>query len=139
MQTRFPFTSPLNQTLVSSYIEAANNQFVGALVIQDAPVTNISIINNLGVNTIESNDFILYPNPANEVVNLVLGTNAGQLGDLKLKVINVLGQTVEKMNIQSTSMEISTRNWGASGVYFVEVTNSDNSVLMTKKVIVVRK
>ena len=139
MQTRFPFTSPLTQTLVSSYVEAANNQFGDPLVIQDAPVTNISIINNLGVNTIESNDFILYPNPANELVNLVLGTNAVQLGDLKLKVINVLGQTVEKMNIQNTSMEISTRNWGASKVYFVEVTNSDNSVLMTKKVIVVRK
>ncbi|CAN1512872.1 Secretion system C-terminal sorting domain [Flavobacteriaceae bacterium] len=139
MQTRFPLTSPLNQTLVSSNVEAANNQFGDALIIQDAPVTNITIINNLEVNTTKSNDFILYPNPANEVVNLVLGTNAMQLGDLKLKVINVLGQTVEKMNIQNASLEISTRNWGASGVYFVEVTNSDNSVLMTKKVIVVRK
>jgi hypothetical protein len=36
-------------------------------------------------------------------------------------------------------MEISTRNWGASGVYFVEITNENNTVLMTKKVIVVRK
>ena len=139
MQTRFPFTSPLNQTLVSSYVEAANNQNGDPLVIQDAPVTNIIITNNLGVNTIKSNEFVLYPNPANEVVNLVMGTNTTELNGLKLKVINVLGQTVEKMNIQTTSMEISTRNWGASGVYFVEITNENNSVLMTKKVIVVRK
>ncbi|CAN1553115.1 Secretion system C-terminal sorting domain [Flavobacteriaceae bacterium] len=139
MQTRFPFTSPLNQTLVSSYVEAANNQNGDPLVIQDAPVTNIIITNNLGVNTIKSNEFVLYPNPANEVVNLVIGTNTTEPNGLKLKVINVLGQTVEKMNIQTTSMEISTRNWGASGVYFVEITNENNSVLMTKKVIVVRK
>ena len=68
-----------------------------------------------------------------------MGTNASQLGDLKLKVINVLGQTVEKTNIQNTTREISTKNWGASGVYFVEISNSDDTVLMTKKVIVVRK
>lgn len=139
LQTRFPFTSPLNQTLVSSYVEAANNQNGDPLVIQDAPVTNIIITNNLGVNTIKSNEFLLYPNPANEVVNLVMGTNTTELNGLKLKVINVLGQTVEKMNIQNTSMEISTRNWGASGVYFVEITNENNTILMTKKVIVVRK
>jgi hypothetical protein len=139
LQTRFPFTSPLNQTLVSSYVEAANNQNGDPLVIQDAPVTNIIITNNLGVNTIKSNEFVLYPNPANEVVNLVMGTNTTELNGLKLKVINVLGQTVEKMNIQNTSMEISTRNWGASGVYFVEITNENNTILMTKKVIVVRK
>jgi hypothetical protein len=102
-------------------------------------VTNIIITNNLGVNTIKSNEFLLYPNPANEVVNLVMGTNTTELNGLKLKVINVLGQTVEKMNIQNTSMEISTRNWGASGVYFVEITNENNTILMTKKVIVVRK
>ena len=139
MRTRFPFISPLTQTLVNSNVEAANNQYGDPLVIQDATSTNITIINNLGVNTIESTDFILYPNPADELVNIVLGTNALLLGDLNLKVINILGQTVEKMNIQGPTTEISTRNWGASGVYFVEVTNSDNTVLMTKKVIVVRK
>ena len=140
LQTRFPFVSSSNQTLVSSNVEAANNQFGDPLVIQDAPATNIVIINNnLGVNTAETKDFILYPNPANEVINIVMGTNASQLGDLKLKVINVLGQTVEKTNIQNTTREISTKNWGASGVYFVEISNSDDTVLMTKKVIVVRK
>jgi ATP-dependent protease HslVU (ClpYQ) peptidase subunit len=136
LQTKSPLVSLLTQTPVTAYVDAANNQVGDALVIQDAPVTNLTIINNLGVNTIKSNDFILYPNPANEVVNLVMGTNTTELNGLKLKVINLLGQTVEKMNIQSTSMEISTKNWGASGVYFVEITNENNSVLMTKKVIV---
>jgi hypothetical protein len=139
LQTRFPFNTQLTQTLVSSNVEAANNQLGDPLVIRDAPLANITIVNNLGVTALESTDFILYPNPVDDLINIAIGTNGAQLGDLKLKVINVLGQTVDRINIRNVSTEISTRNWGASGVYFVEITNSDNTVLMTKKVIVVRK
>ena len=51
----------------------------------------------------------------------------------------MLGQTVNDMNIQSSTTEVFTRDWGPSGVYFVEVSNTDNAVLMTKKIIVQRK
>jgi len=135
LQTNSPLTSQLNQTTVNAYIDAANNQAGDPIVIQDAPVTNFSVINNLGITAVKSTDFILYPNPANEVVNVIIGTNTVQLNVLKLKVINVLGQTVEQMNIQNTTLEISTKNWGSSGIYFVKIFDASNNLVTTKKII----
>jgi len=129
----------LTQTPVTAYVDASNNQAGETLVIQEAPVNNLTVINNLAVNTVKAEYFILYPNPANEIVYLFMGTNATQNNDLKVKVFNMLGQMVEEIAIQNTTTELSTKNWGTAGVYFVEVTKSDNTVLMTKKVIVNRK
>jgi streptogramin lyase len=129
----------LTQTPVTAYVDASNNQAGETLVIQEAPTTNLTINNNLGINTIKQDEFIFYPNPANELVYLFMGANSTQNNDFKVKVFNMLGQMVEEIAIQNTTTELSTKNWGTAGVYFVEVTKSDNTVLMTKKVIVNRK
>ena len=73
------------------------------------------------------------------MVCLVLGTNTEQLSGLKLKVFNILGQTVDELYIENATMEISTKNWGAADVYFMQLSNENNTVLMTEKVIVNRK
>ena len=139
LQTKSPMTSTLTKTPVTAYVDAANNQTGDTLVVQDAPIVYFDVINTLGVETLKSDVFMLYPNPTNDVLYLVLGTNTAQNNNLKLKVINMLGQTVNEMNIQSSTTEVFTRDWGPSGVYFVEVSNTDNAVLMTKKIIVQRK
>jgi hypothetical protein len=54
-------------------------------------------------------------------------------------VFNILGQSIEEQPIQNTTTELSTKNWGASGVYFVQITNQNNTMSITKKVIVNRK
>jgi len=139
LQTKSPMTSTLTQTPVTAYVDAANNQTGDTLVVQDAPIVYFDVINTLGVETLKSDVFMLYPNPTNDVLYLVLGTNTAQNNNLKLKVINMLGQTVNEMNIQSSTTKVLTRDWGPSGVYFVKVSNTDNAVLMTKKIIVQRK
>ena len=139
IQTKSPVTSSLSQTPVTGIVESANTQTGDPIVVQEAPAINLTVINNLGVNTVKAEDFVLYPNPANELVYLFMGTNATQNNDFKVKVFNMLGQTIEEIAIHNTTTELSTKNWGASGVYFVEVTNNDNTVLMTKKVMVNRK
>jgi hypothetical protein len=40
---------------------------------------------------------------------------------------------------KNITTELSTKNWGAAGVYFVKITNSNNITSITKKVIVNRK
>ncbi len=135
LQTKSPLGSSLTQTSVTAYVDAANNQAGDTLAIQDAPVTNFTIINNLGIDDIKQDEFVLYPNPTNDIVHLVMGTNISQMNKLKLKVINILGQTVEEMNIQNTATDISTKNWGASGVYFVKIVDDSNKIVATKKVI----
>jgi hypothetical protein len=128
----------LTLTPVTAYVDAANNQTGDTLVVQDAPANNLTIINNLGINTIKQDEFILYPNPASEVVYLQIGANT-QLTGMKVKVVNLLGQVIEEQPIQNTTTELSTKNWGAAGVYFVQITNQNNTTSITKKVIVERK
>ena len=139
LQTKSPVTSSLSQTPVTGYVDSANTQTGDPIVVQEAPAMNFTVINNLAISTIKAEDFVLYPNPANEVVYLVMGSNTNQNNDLKVKVFNMLGQKIEETAIQNTTTELSTKNWGTAGVYFVEVTNTNNTVLITKKVIVNRK
>jgi hypothetical protein len=128
----------LTQTPVTAYVDAANNQAGDTLVIQDAPATNFTIINNLGLDTIKQDEFVIYPNPASDVVYLQMGANT-QLAGMKVKVVNLLGQVIGEQPIQNRTTELSTKNWGAAGVYFVQITNQNNTTSITKKVIVKRK
>jgi hypothetical protein len=136
IQTRSTLPN-LTVTPVTAFVESANNQAGDTLVIQDAPANNFTIINNLGINTIKQDEFILYPNPASDVVYLQMKANT-QLAGMKVKVVNLLGQVIEEMPIQNTTTELSTKNWGAAGVYFVQITNSNNTTSVTKKVMVNR-
>jgi sugar lactone lactonase YvrE len=135
LQTKSPLGSSLNQTPVTAYVDAANNQAGNALVIEDAPVTNLTIINNLGIDDVKQDEFVLYPNPTNDIVYLSTGRSTEQLENLKLIVFNTLGQIVNEIPIRSSNMQISTRNWGASGVYFVKIVDDSNNIVTTKKII----
>ena len=107
-------------------------------MVQDAPANNLTIINNLGINTIKHDEFILYPNPASDVVYLQMEAHT-QLAGMKIKVVNLLGQVIEEQPIQNTTTELSTKNWGAAGLYFVQIINQNNTTSVTKKVMVNRK
>lgn len=135
LQTKSPLGSSLTQTPVTAYVDSANNQVGETLVIQDAPITNLNIINNLGVNTVITDEFVLYPNPTNDILYLSTGRSLDQISNLKLIVFNTLGQIVNEMPIRYSNMQISTRNWGSSGVYFVKIVDDYYNILTTKKVI----
>jgi hypothetical protein len=125
----------LTQTPVTAYVDAANNQAGDSLVVQDAPVTNFTVINNLSVNTMKKDEFLLYPNPANEILYIATGMGAAQLNNLSLKVFNSLGQSVYEIPIENSNMEISTKNWGSSGVYFIKIFDASNNLIKNKKII----
>ena len=135
LQTKSPLGSSLTQTPVTAYVDAANNQAGDTFAIQDAPVTNFTIINNLGIEDIKQDEFVLYPNPTNDILYLSIGKSINQLENFKLIVFNTLGQIVNEIPIRNSNMQISTRNWGASGVYFVKIVDVSNSILTTKKII----
>jgi hypothetical protein len=71
----------------------------------------------VGINDLTGNTLSLYPNPANDVVNIV-STN-----DIKsVEVLNYIGQTVysnKEINLKSLPLNVSTFK---AGVYFVKVT-----------------
>ena len=139
LQTKSSIGSSLTQSPVTAYVDLANNQAGNILVIQDAPVNNFTIINNLGIEDIKQDEFVLYPNPTNDILYLSIGKSINQLENFKLIVFNTLGQIVNEMPIKNPNMQISSGNWGKSGVYFLKIVDDSNNTITTKKVILDRK
>jgi hypothetical protein len=73
----------------------------------------------VGVNDLTSNSLSIYPNPANDLVNVV-STN-----DIKtIEVLNYIGQTIynnKNVNLKTVQLNVSSFT---SGVYFVKVTTT---------------
>ena len=136
LQTKSQASLSLTQTPVTAYVDAANNQGGDSLVVQDAPLTNFTVFNNnLSVNTMKKDEFLLYPNPANEILYIATGMGSAQLNNLSLKVFNSLGQSVYEIPIENSNMEISTKNWGSSGVYFIKIFDASYNLIKNKKII----
>lgn len=86
--------------------------------------------NTTGINSINTNQVSVYPNPTTD--NLFI--NMGNLtGEYSVKVINTLGQVIYQSSIQSVSKVDLSEN--TKGIYLVEILDNTNSVIETKKVI----
>ncbi len=71
-------------------------------------------------------DFSIYPNPANEAMNIVSPNNI-----ISVKVMNALGQVVSNEFANTRSLTINTSAF-LSGIYFVQVQTEDG--LFTRKI-----
>ena len=82
----------------------------------------------VGINEL-TNSISLYPNPANDVVNIVSSN------DIKtIEVINYVGQTIYKnnsVNLKITKLDVASYN---AGVYFVKITTTEG--IKTSKITV---
>ena len=119
--------SSLTETSVSAYVDAANNQVGDTLVVQDAPVTSLSIINNLGIDDLKNDGFLLYPNPTNSKVFF----DNSKFNFREVAIYNSLGQEVAK-SIFSNSLngqEIDMSSL-AGGVYLLNFFDGENRRLV---------
>lgn len=132
LQTK-PTIAPLTQTQIIAAVESANNQVGDALVIQEAPVTNLNIINNLGINEIGSCEFLLYPNPAKEQITIQMPTSTFVK---QIQLIDMLGRIIKTEHFTSTNTtQTLNLNEVAKGTYFIEVI-SDANRKKIKKILV---
>ncbi|MEI7595526.1 MAG: T9SS type A sorting domain-containing protein [Bacteroidota bacterium] len=92
------------------------------------PVVGLSLQNptTVSVNNINANkEVVVYPNPANNMLNIV---NAGN--DAKITIMNSLGQVVFN-TIATGNTTINTENL-SEGVYFVKVNSSVSKIIIKK-------
>ena len=87
------------------------------------PDFNLILQNALGTNSFVENKFIVYPNPVENVLNLVFPKdfNTGEIS-----IYNSLGQKVlfEKMTINSSNLSLENLS---SGIYFYEIVSGNVS------------
>lgn len=90
-------------------------------------------VSTLANSSFDTSNFMIYPNPANEIIQVNLKNTNEKLESILIN--DVLGKTiykVDKLNANSQSVEISNLS---KGLYFVEIT-TQSKLKQTKKLIV---
>jgi glucose/arabinose dehydrogenase len=120
------YTSSLGSYNISSFGEDNNKNLylvdLGGTIykITDTTLSNDSFANS---------NFKIYPNPVKNILSLE-NTNNENITDIA--IYNTNGQLVyQKNNINQTNTDINTEKL-AQGIYFMQITNSQNSVLNYK-------
>ncbi len=75
-----------------------------------------------GVDELTNNLFNLYPNPANNLVNIQFGYQVGN--NAVLKIYDNFGKVVFEQAVEQTSISLDLQEY-ASGMYHVQLTNGD--------------
>jgi len=96
---------------------------------------NITFNSCVGVNEIDADlNVNLYPNPATDFVTIEI-FDKYNTGNLKLEILNSLGQVVSSTNVENTSEKvIMDVNNFSKGLYLVRI--SSDKLYMTKKLMI---
>lgn len=82
---------------------------------------------NVGINEMRANDVFLYPNPANNKVNIVLQSSVASPS--KVCIFNIAGkllsETTLTANTQQTTLDVTNFS---NGIYIVEITNQTGKI-----------
>jgi hypothetical protein len=80
-------------------------------------------------------EFILFPNPANNILNIKFFNNSVQKGyDMKIK--DITGRDVYQSKINQPVYQMNVKNRIGKGMFFVHVTNEIGELVGIKKVII---
>jgi hypothetical protein len=93
---------------------------------------NILSTTNFSENNITN--FSAFPNPTNSVINIKTKLNI--IDDFSINLINNLGQIILTQKISTTDFQLDLRNLKATGIYLLTITDKQNRILETKKIII---
>lgn len=95
--------------------------------------TEYIIVNGVGIEqlSLEEEKLIVYPNPANDIVNAVTLPNT----EAQVRILSAVGKQVLAKKISGEKTTLNVGNL-PSGIYIVEMINTDNGQRITKRLIV---
>ena len=88
----------------------------------------------LSVNPTVENQIKIFPNPTNNLLVIDLGNYASMSG-YSLKIVNDIGQQIFGSPVNLPSLTVDLNQFGASGLYFVQVINPFSQVVVEKKIV----
>ena len=129
------FTQEVNAYVAGGQIVPAAGKEIE--VVYDGVLTKVTARTLLGINDfyVAESTFEIYPNPVQETINILVKGNF--IGDLKVSVLNLIGQTMIKSQIvkaNSGSYILDSKNKLASGMYLVQI--NTGTATISKKIIV---
>ena len=111
------------------------------------------MVNNCGIDTLEKlnlincsggpslsiaeafSNLVLYPNPARYMINISYGIEEN-FNNHYVEIINNLGQQVFLNTIDASNIQIPVSNLGSKGLYFINIRNESNEIIVTKHLII---
>ncbi|TXD83641.1 M28 family peptidase [Subsaximicrobium wynnwilliamsii] len=120
VETNTPILGETNQ----SFTPLANGIYaveisLGSCTEQSEPI----VVDNLGVNTLSTEDIRVYPNPVNDEIRLSYSEN---FESLKLKLYDVSGKLVKEETLSNSKSRLSIKSL-PKGIYFLKVVASEKS------------
>ncbi len=113
----------LNIIVASSDVTLANSAAGSVLFVDDFSFEGTTVRN---AEVALKNNFNVYPNPVNDVINLDLNFDE----NVTVKIYNTLGQTLYSSNLTSNNQKINISNY-RTGIYLLEV-ESENEKYFKK-------
>jgi len=95
--------------------------------IDDLLITGVRLV---GVQEINSNEFSIYPNPSQGIVNLKFSNTEKK----QIEVYSILGNSVYSETTSKGSVQLNLTDLN-KGVYFIKISDQNGSTLITKKMI----
>ncbi|MDZ4759009.1 MAG: exo-alpha-sialidase [Bacteroidota bacterium] len=92
-------------------------------------ITNTAIANNFDIN----NGISIYPNPADEVINIYIKDNRS---NYIIEITDLLGQQVYKQSTSINLTPISTKSFAAKGAYLVKIFDKKGIEYYSSKIVV---
>ena len=134
-QTGVDFTTAVNDYVTGGQIVPAIGKKI-VVVYDGTSLTTVTAIPNLSVANFDvSNAFAIYPNPVQDVINIMPKSNFNS--SIKVTIVNLAGQTIMERQIEknnSGAYSISTQNKLSSGMYLVKI--SADKATYSSKIIV---
>lgn len=91
------------------------------------------IVNNIEENKIE-NTFIIYPNPAHEIIQFEITNTELLKNNLLLTIVDIFGKEILKTKITNPITQINLQNL-PNGIYLISISDENNTLLQTQKII----
>jgi uncharacterized protein YjdB len=88
----------------------------------------ITIANCSGVNEINENDFLVYPNPARNVISIALSDKLKDKGNIKL--FSSDGKLIEQREYTNSNLETIDVNQLSEGIYFIHIENKISRIIV---------
>lgn len=89
---------------------------------KDVAITANFVQKDMGTGDIDKVDFLLYPNPANEVLNIASASTT----DILYTITNITGQTIDQGIIKDQKLDVRKLN---KGVYLIELKQDHKRVV----------
>ena len=106
-------------------IACSNNQNI---------LLNVQTCTGINNNTFSNENFNIYPNPTNNILNIKtqnMASASSAINDYNIKITNTLGQLIQTISLQQPTTQINVSEL-PGGIYFLQVFNAGNLVRTSK-------